>query len=201
MKIYSTVIKRILDLIISIMAFPFVLLFIIIFAPIIWLTDRGPVFYCAERLGKKGSTFKMIKFRSMKVNSPNLRNADGSTYNSADDPRVTKIGKLMRKTSIDEIPQFLNVLVGQMSIVGPRAFMTTSYQGYEKLDEKRKKRLEVKPGITGYAQAYYRNSITTEEKIKWDCYYADNVSFLLDLKILFMTAKTVLLRRNIYTNN
>lgn len=200
MCIYKDIIKRLLDIIVSLIALPFVVLFTVILGPIIWLTDRGSIFYCAERLGQKGRTFRMIKFRSMKENSPNLRNADGSTFNSANDPRVTKIGRIMRKTSIDEIPQFLNVLLGQMSIVGPRAFMTTSYKGYDNLDDRRKKRLEVKPGITGYAQAYFRNSITTDEKIKWDCFYADNVSFMMDIKILFKTVESVLLRKNIYTN-
>lgn len=200
MNLYAKIIKRILDIFISILSLPFILILTIIIGPVIWLEDKGSIFFCADRLGQYGKVFKMIKFRSMKVNSPNLRNADGSTFNSANDPRVTKIGRIMRQTSIDEIPQFLNVLLGQMSIVGPRAFMTTSYKGYDNLDDRRKKRLEVKPGITGYAQAFFRNSITTDEKIKWDCFYADNVSFMLDLKILFKTVESVLLRKNIYTN-
>ena len=200
MNLYAKIIKRILDIFISILSLPFILILTIIIGPVIWLEDKGSIFFCADRLGQYGKVFKMIKFRSMKVNSPNLRNADGSTFNSANDPRVTKIGRIMRQTSIDEIPQFLNVLLGQMSIVGPRAFMTTSYKGYDNLDDRRKKRLEVKPGITGYAQAFFRNSITTYEKIKWDCFYADNVSFMLDLKILFKTVESVLLRKNIYTN-
>lgn len=198
--IYNKVIKRILDILISLAALPFVLLLTAVLGTIIWATDRGPVFYCGERLGQYGKTFKMIKFRSMKVNSPNLLNADGSTYNSDSDPRVTKIGRFIRKTSLDEIPQFLNVLLGQMSVIGPRAFATTSYKGYDHLDERRKERLEVKPGITGYTQAHYRNSISTDEKIKWDCYYVENMSFGMDVKIFFRTIKAVLVRDNIYTN-
>ena len=192
--------KRLFDIILSLIALPFVLLLIIIFAPIIYFTDKGPVFYNAPRLGKKGKVFKMYKFRSMYVNAPDLKNADGSTYNGDNDPRVTKIGRFMRKTSIDEFPQFLNVLKGDMSFIGPRAHLTTNYKGYDLLDEPRKKRLEVRPGITGYSQAYYRNSITSEKKMENDIYYVENISLWLDIKILFKTVFSVLKRENIYVN-
>ncbi len=198
---YRHFFKRFFDILLGLIALPFVLLFIIILGPIIFLTDRGPVFYNAERLGRRGKVFRMYKFRSMKVNSPDLRNADGSTFNSSNDPRVTKIGKLMRKTSMDEIPQFLNVLKGDMSLIGPRAFLTGNYKGYDTLDERRKKRLEVRPGITGYSQAYYRNSIGTEEKIDNDCYYVDHLSFGLDLKILGKTVTSVLKHENVFVEN
>ena len=112
--------KRILDFIIALVALPFVLLIIVIVAPFIWCEDKGPIFYAGERIGYKGKPFKMLKFRSMKVNAPDIRLADGSTYNGADDPRVTKVGSFLRKTSLDEIPQFLNILVGQMSLIGIR---------------------------------------------------------------------------------
>lgn len=193
--------KRLFDILLSLVALPFVLLVILIFAPIIWLTDRGPVFYNAERLGYRGKTFKMYKLRSMKVNSPNLKNADGSTYNGANDPRVTKVGRFMRKTSIDEFPQFLNVLKGDMSFIGPRAHLTTNYKGYELLDEPHKKRLEVRPGITGYSQAYFRNAATSEQKMANDVYYAENISLWLDIKILFKTVFSVLKRENIYVTD
>ena len=189
-----------LDILLGIIGLPFFCLFFIILAPIIYLTDKGPVFYVADRLGMNGKIFKMYKLRSMKVNAPDIRNADGSTYNGANDPRVTKIGKIMRKTSLDETAQLLNVLKGDMSFIGPRAHLTTSYHGFDQLDERRKKRLSVRPGITGYSQAYFRNSISTEQKIDNDCYYADHVSFLLDVKILFKTAVSVLKRENIYVS-
>lgn len=192
--------KRLFDIILSLIALPFVLLAIIILAPIIYLTDKGPVFYNAERLGYKGKVFKMYKLRSMKVNSPNLKAADGSTYNAEDDPRVTKIGRIMRKTSLDELPQFLNVLKGDMSFIGPRAHLTTNYKGYELLDEPHRRRLDVRPGITGYSQAYYRNSATSEQKMKNDVYYAENISLWLDIKILFKTVSSVLKRENIYVS-
>ena len=143
----------------------------------------------------------MYKFRSMKVDAPDIRNADGSTFNGEDDPRVTKVGRILRKTSLDEIPQILNVLKGDMSIVGPRAFLATTAKSYSEMDELRKKRLVVRPGITGYSQAYYRNSIGLEKKIEFDCFYVDNISFLMDSKILFKTALAVLLRKNIFVSS
>ena len=192
---YRKFFKRFLDIVISLIALPFVGLVILIFAPIIWLTDKGPVFYNATRRGMNGKNFKMFKLRSMKVNSPVLKNADGSTYSGDDDPRVTKIGRIMRKLSIDELPQILNVLIGDMSFVGPRP--TLANTPYEQLDENRRKRLTVRPGITGYSQAYFRNSITQEEKIVNDCHYVDHVSFLFDVKILIQTVLSVLGSKNI----
>lgn len=195
---YSHFFKRLLDLIFCLIGLPFFLLAFIILAPIIYFTDKGPVFYNAPRLGYKGKIFNMFKFRSMKVNAPDIRNADGSTFNGNNDPRVTAIGRLMRKTSLDELPQFLNVLVGDMSLIGPRAFLTTHYTGYENLNPDEKRRLDVRPGITGYSQAYFRNSITAEEKIKNDVFYADHISLWLDIKIIFQTFISVLLCKNIY---
>lgn len=195
---YRRFIKRIIDIIFSLCALPFVLIEIILLGPIIFLTDKGPIFYNAERLGKDGKTYKMFKLRSMKVNAPDIRNEDGSTFNGDNDPRVTKIGRLMRKTSLDEFPQFLNVLIGHMSLIGPRP--TVPMKGFDvnKLDNVEKKHYTVKPGITGYSQAYYRNSISQDEKFKNDAYYADHVSFGLDVKILLKTIQSVIHRENIY---
>ena len=194
---YKKFFKRAIDILLSLIALPFVLLVVAIMAVFIYLEDRGPVFYNATRRGRNGKNFKMFKLRSMYVNSPDLKNADGSTFNSDKDPRVTKVGRFMRKTSVDELPQILNVLIGDMSFVGPRP--TLAVTPYEDLPPINKKRLTVRPGITGYAQAYYRNSITQQEKFEYDCYYVDNVSLLLDIKILFKTAFSVLKRENINT--
>ena len=117
---YKKFFKRFFDIVISLLALPFVLLSIILVAPIIYFTDKGPVFYNAERVGKDGKPFKMYKLRSMYVNAPDIRLADGSTYNGEDDPRVTPVGRFIRKTSIDELPQVINVLQGRMSWIGPR---------------------------------------------------------------------------------
>ncbi len=196
---YKHFFKRLIDICIGLVALPFVLLVIVIFAPIIYFTDRGPVFYNANRAGKDYKPFKMFKLRSMYVNSPDLKNADGSTYNSDNDPRVTPIGRFMRKTSLDEFPQFLNILKGDISFIGPRPKLYCPEKYPEGLPEYMKKSFTVKPGVTGYAQAYFRNSITNEEKFKWDGYYAENISFMMDVRIIFKTIKSVLFRENINT--
>ncbi len=196
---YTHFLKRIIDILIGLVALPFVLIVIIIFGPIIYFTDKGPIFYNATRAGKDYKPFKMFKLRSMYVNSPDIRNADGSTFNSDNDPRVTPIGKFMRKTSIDEFPQFLNILIGDMSFIGPRPKLYNSERKLSEMDVNRQKSYSVKPGVTGYAQAYYRNSITNEEKIKWDAYYADNISMWMDIKIIFQTVWSVIARKNINT--
>ena len=198
---YKKFFKRLLDILIAIPAMIPVGLVFIIVAPIIHFEDKGPVFYNADRLGRNGKIFKMYKFRSMKVNSPNLVNADGSTFNSDNDPRVTKIGRILRKTSLDEFPQFINVLKGDMSIIGPRAHILTHFKSYDELDDDRKRRLTVRPGITGYNQAYYRNSVTSAEKMKNDLYYVDNLTFALDVKVFFKTITSVLKHENVFVEN
>jgi len=189
------VVKRIIDFILSLIILPFVLLFIIVIGTAIRIDDHGPVFFFADRIGYHGKIFKMLKFRSMKVNAPDLRYADGSTYNSADDPRVTRLGRILRRTSLDEIPQFLNVLVGQMAMIGPRpdsAFYLSHYTEEERVI------LNVRPGITGYSQVVSRNSVGTKDKLKNDIYYVEHLSFGLDVKILFATIKNVLFSKNVY---
>lgn len=192
---YKNFFKRLLDILVSLIALPFVLLALLIFAPIIYFTDRGPVFYNAQRVGRNGKPFKMFKLRSMYVNAPDIRLADGSTYNGEDDPRVTKIGRFMRKTSVDELPQFLNILLGDMSLIGPRP---DPLDWLDRYPEDIRVFLTVRPGITGYSQAYYRNSADGEEKMRNDAYYATHCTFWLDVKILFKTVATVLLGENTY---
>lgn len=192
---YVRFVKRLLDIVVGLIALPFVLIIIAILAPIIKHEDAGPVFYNAPRVGKDGVDFKMYKLRSMRVNAPDLVMEDGSTYNGADDPRMTKIGAFMRKTSLDEMPQFLNVLKGDMSVVGPRPDLrreTELYEGEEGL------KLKVKPGITGYAAVYGRNSLPWKQRLKLDVYYVKNVTFLLDVKVFFRTFATVFAQEGIY---
>lgn len=189
--------KRFFDILISSIG---LIGFSIIFIPIsllIYFEDKGPIFYNASRLGKDGKIFKMYKFRSMKVNAPDLRKADGSTYNGEDDPRLTRIGKFIRKTSLDEIPQVINVFIGNMSLIGPRPDLPEHIKEYVG-NEVRK--LEVLPGITGYSQAYYRNSIEWKERIKHDIYYVDNLSLVMDIKVFFKTIMTVLKKEGVYVN-
>ena len=196
--IYEKIIKRILDIVLALIALPFVLIICIIFGILIYLEDRGDIFYIAKRRGLNGTVFGMYKLRSMKMNAPDIRNKDNSTYNSSDDPRVTKIGKILRKTSIDELPQVFNILKGDMSWIGPRPI--TINRPLSDYDQKRIDRLKVRPGITGYSQAYFRNNIPQEEKLQLDANYAKEISFLLDVKIVFKTIKIVLLQKNVYTN-
>lgn len=196
---YSNFFKRLLDVLIGFLALPFVLLVIICCFPFIYFCDRGPIFYNATRAGKGYIPFKMFKLRSMYINSPDLKNPDGSTFNSDNDPRVTPIGRFMRKTSLDELPQFLNILTGDMSFIGPRPKLYNATKSLDSMNDDHRKSYMVKPGITGYAQAYYRNSITQEEKYHWDAYYAENISFWMDVKIVFQTFYSVIARKNINT--
>lgn len=195
-KFFSFV-KRTFDIIVSLIALPFLAIIIAIVGIAIKTEDGGPIFYKAQRIGKDSRIFSMYKFRSMKVNAPNILNADGSTYNAKDDPRVTKVGHFLRETSIDELPQLLNVLVGDMSLIGPRASGATALATY--LDDEKPK-MNVRPGITGYTQAYYRNGLSVREKRLKDAWYAQNMTLWLDIKILLKTVKTVFKRQNLYTN-
>jgi len=195
--IYRNYIKRAIDIVISLIALPFIVLVGIPIAIAIKIEDGGTVFFLGPRYGKNMKKFKMFKFRSMKMNAKDIRNADGSTYNSAQDDRQTKIGKFIRKTSLDELPQFINVLIGDMSFIGPRPSPMGNESTYTEFV---KKKFSVRPGITGYNQALKRNKSTLEERYKNDVYYAENISFSLDLKILLLTIKGVLLRKNIYSS-
>ena len=192
----SCVISRTATKQLPIIALPIFVLFYIIIGLFIKLEDKGPILYVADRIGKDGKIFRMYKFRSMKVNAPVILNADGSTYNAKDDERVTRIGRFIRETSIDEIPQIINVLKGDMSIIGPRASLASALSTYQ--DDERDK-MKVRPGITGYTQAYFRNGLTNREKRIKDAWYANNVSFWLDVRIFIRTIFTVLRHENIYT--
>lgn len=194
---YRYFFKRVIDFVSAIIAFPFWLIILIIIGPIIYFQDKGSIFYNAPRLGKDGKIFKMYKFRSMKMMATDMRNEDGSTFNSEDDPRLTKIGTFIRKTSLDETPQLLNIIKGDMSIIGPRPDLPEHRLLYVGNEERK---LEVRPGVTGFNQAYYRNTIPWKERIKHDIYYIDNLSLLLDIKIFFKTAKSVLCSKDIYVS-
>lgn len=195
---YKKYFKRLIDIIIALIGLPFFFFFYIFVGTLIKLDDRGPIFYVDRRIGKNSKIINMYKFRSMKVNAPDIRNIDGSTFNSKNDPRLTRLGRFLRETSIDEVPQLLNVLKGDMSIIGPRASMESALETY-KDDEKDK--MLVKPGISGYTQAYYRNGLTVREKRIKDAWYANNVSFILDIRIFFKTISTVFKKENLYTNS
>lgn len=192
---YEKVIKRFIDFMMSIIAFPvFAILFVIV-APCIIIDDGFPIFYNAERIGRNGKLFKMYKFRSMKNNAPDIRLADGSTYNGEDDPRVTRVGKILRSTSIDEVPQIINIMKGDMSLIGPRP---DPPDWLEKYPENIRIFLKVRPGLTGYSQAFFRNSVDAEDKMNNDAYYAKHCSLHLDIKIFIKSILVVLERQNTY---
>ena len=195
---YKKLIKRVFDFLLALIALPLLLIVVIIVSLLIISFDRGPAFYVAERIGKYGKSFKMYKFRTMILNAPDIRLKDGSTYNSEFDPRITTIGRFLRKTSIDELPQILNVLIGDMSFIGPRP---DPLDWLERYTEDEKMLLSVRPGISGYNQVFFRNSVESVVKLKNDLYYVKNISFLLDFKIFIKTIRAVLSRENIHVSS
>ena len=188
------IIKRLFDVIVSAVLMIPVGIVILISGIFIKAEDKGPIFYKADRTGRFGRIFKMYKLRSMKVNAPDIRLADGSTYNGENDPRVTKFGRFARKTSIDELPQVINILKGDMTFIGPRPDTPVGSAAYT---DEEKVILTVRPGITGYNQAVNRNSVLTKEKLKNDIFYVNHLSLWFDLKIVFMTIASVLGHKNI----
>lgn len=194
---YKKFIKRIIDFTIAIVSLPFVFLISIPISIAIKLDDGGSVLYISERYGIHMKKFGMLKFRTMKMNAPDIRNKDGSTFNSATDPRLTRIGRFLRKTSIDELPQLINVLLGDMSLIGPRPSPMGNEATYTDCI---KKKFEVRPGITGYNQVLLRNTATLKERYNNDVYYSEHISFLFDAKIFFATIMSVLKQRNIYNS-
>jgi undecaprenyl phosphate N,N'-diacetylbacillosamine 1-phosphate transferase len=191
-KKIQLVIKRSIDVIAAIIALLLSSPVFLCIAIAIKLTSRGPVFFRQDRLGKDASIFKLYKFRTMIVGAINIGKGLSVTEK---DPRITSVGTFLRKTSLDEIPQLINVLKGDISFVGPRP---TVPQHLEYYGEFEKKRLEVKPGITGLAMVKGRASIPWSKRIEYDVEYVDNFSLWLDLKILLQTIWVVIRRKNVY---
>jgi len=190
----SLIFKEILDRIVSFFALVILLPIFLIVAIIIKFDSKGPVFFNQERVGKDGKVFKAIKFRTMVVDASEKTKG---IYIDKENPYVTRIGKFLRRSGIDELPQVINVLKGDMSFVGPRP--TLKYQ-VEKYNESQKKRLLMKPGITGWALVNGRNKLTWEERIKYDVWYVENWSFWLDIKILFKTVWVVAKGEGLYAD-
>ena len=188
---FYEIIKRLIDIICSFMGLlAFSPLFIII-AIIIKFTSKGPVFFSQKRVGKYGREFDMYKFRSMVVNAEELKEKlaaqnemSGPMFKMKDDPRVTKVGKFIRKTSLDELPQLWNVLKGDMSLVGPRPSLPKEVAQFE---DWMHRRLEVKPGLTCYWQVSGRNNIDFEDWMKLDIRYVEERNLLVDIKLIFKT--------------
>ena len=175
---YKRYIKRILDFIIAILTFVLLSPIFILVTVLLCIVNKGNPFFFQQRPGKNEKEFKIFKFKTM----TDRRDTEGNLLH--DEIRLTRIGKFLRKSSLDEIPQLLNVIKGDMSLIGPRPLLTQYLQLY---NSKQKRRHEVKPGITGWAQVNGRNTISWKDKFDYDVWYVDNASLLLDLKILFMT--------------
>ena len=197
-KVYRNGGKRILDGLLSLCLLPVLGVSFLLIGILIKKDDGGPVVYRSTRLGRWGRPFVMYKFRTMKVGALDLRNPDRSTYTKEDDPRLTKAGRFLRKTSLDELPQVINVLKGEMSLIGPRPDLVSAETIYT---PRERKKLTVRPGISGYTQAYFRNSIPMKEKFRHDVDYVERLSFWLDLDIAWQTIKSVLQRRHVYASS
>lgn len=197
MRQINLIIKRCADFLGSLIGLVILLPLLLIIALIIKLTSKGTVFFLQDRLGKGGKTFKIIKFRTMVMGAE--KKGDGLFVYGTNDNRITAIGKILRKTSLDEIPQLINVFKGDMSIVGPRPPVTYfPYAGYENYPDWAKKRFQMRPGITGLAQIRTRTTAPWDERIVIDNEYVDKFNVLFDLKIIFKTFIAVLGSKNIY---
>ena len=185
---YAKYIKRVLDFVLSLMALivlsPLLVILIILGAVFM----RGNPFFTQARPGKNEKIFKLIKFRTM----DNRKDKDGKLL--PDDVRLNKYGRILRSTSLDELPELINILIGDMSIVGPRPLLVKYLPRY---NEEQRHRHDVRPGLTGYAQAHGRNAVTWEEKCKMDVWYTRNISFITDVKVIIDTVKVVLKRDGI----
>lgn len=192
MRKIQLLMKRVIDFVVSCGGLIVLLPVMLIVALLVKLTSRGPVFFCQDRLGKNACIFKLYKFRTMIPNAVNL--GDGLST-GAGDPRITPIGRFLRKSSLDELPQLYNVLKGDISLVGPRPTVPQHLSYY---NEHQRRRLEMKPGITGLAMVKGRNRNPWSIRINYDVQYIDTFSLWLDLKILILTAYVVLSGRDTY---
>ena len=181
---YRNCIKRILDILIALLIIIVGAIPMLIIAIEIKIESRGPAIFKQERLGKDAKVYTMYKFRSMKQDS---EHAGLGVYSNSDDPRLTKVGKFLRATSLDELPQAFNMLLGDMSLIGPRPPLTYHPWPVEEYTDEQLHMFDVRPGLTGWAQVHGRRTVEWNERIKMNIWYAEHVSFLLDLKIFFMS--------------
>lgn len=186
MKKKQLLVKRCADIFISLFSISVLLPLLLLISMAIVLESKGKPIFKQERIGYRGEIFLIYKFRTMVQDAEQMGN--GLFVYDGTDNRITKVGKFLRSTSLDELPQLFNVLSGKMSIVGPRPPVTYHpYKGYEGYPERFKKRFEMRPGITGLAQVKLRNSATWDERIEVDLHYVENYSLLLDMTIVFKT--------------
>ena len=197
MRTLNLFIKRLIDLLGGLTGSIVISPLLLIITLLIKLTSKGPVFFKQERLGKEGKVFKIWKFRTMVINAETI--GDGLSVKNNNDVRITKIGKFLRATSLDELPQLFNVVLGQMSLVGPRPPVTYfPYKGYSNYPSQAKKRFLMRPGITGLTQVTVRNSVSWDERIVIDNQYIDSFNIWLDIQLLFRTIGRIFQTQDIY---
>lgn len=191
------VVKRILDVVLASIGLVVLSPFFLLVGIMIKIDSKGPVFFAHDRIGKNGKPFKMYKFRTMHKNAQEMikdfteeqMKEWKENYKLKDDPRITKVGNILRKTSLDELPQIWNIIKGDLSIIGPRPIVTDELKKY---GENKEKFLSVTPGLTGYWQANGRSDTTYEERMEMELYYVDHISWKLDIKIFFKTIIAVI---------
>lgn len=185
---YKKYVKRWIDAVTGVLVLGLLWPVILIAALAIYIEDPGPVLFWQERLGKDGKVFKMLKLRSMKVNS---EHTGSGVYSGKDDPRVTKVGRVLRATSMDELVQAVHLVSGKMSLIGPRPPLTYHPWPLEEYTPEQRHMFDVRPGITGWAQVHGRKGVEWHRRIEMNCWYADHVSFFLDVRIFLMTIAKV----------
>ena len=188
---YKSIVKPISDFSAAFLGFLIVSPVFLVVTFLLFIANNGKPFFFQLRPGKNGKIFRIVKFKTMN----DKKDKEGNLLSDAE--RLTKVGSFVRKTSLDEIPQLLNVIKGDMSLIGPRPLLPSYLEIYSEFENRRH---EVKPGITGWAQVNGRNTISWDEKFEYDVWYVDHFSILLDFKILFMTIKKVLIREGISNN-
>lgn len=189
MRGFYRAVKRFLDVTASFLGLVLLSPLLLVVSILIKIDSRGPVIFRQKRIGRNGKVFEIYKFRSMCVGA---EKTGSGVYSGKGDARVTRIGKILRATSIDELPQLLNILKGEMSFVGPRPPLTYHPWKYEEYTDFQKRMFEVRPGITGWAQVNGRKDVEWHKRIELNVWYVDHMSLLLDIKIMFMTAFKVL---------
>lgn len=189
MSFYNRIVKRLIDVLISFISVVILAIPMVIVALAIKIDSPGPVLFKQKRIGKNGRVFRIYKFRSMCVGA---EKTGSGVYSNKNDARVTRVGKFIRATSIDELPQLFNMFLGSMSLIGPRPPLTYHPWLYDEYTEKQKEMFDVRPGLTGWAQIHGRKDLEWHKRIELNVWYARNVSFWLDLKIFFITIAKVL---------
>lgn len=186
---YRVFLKRTIDIILSLLALIVLAPLMLITAIAVKLDSSGPVLFKQQRLGLHGKEFTIYKFRSMSVGA---EHTGSGVYSESDDPRVTAVGRIIRATSIDELPQLVNIIRGDMAIVGPRPPLTYHPWPIDRYTDEQLQMFDVRPGVTGWAQVHGRKCVEWHERIRLNVWYAENVSFLLDARIILMTVLKVL---------